>query len=264
MAAYAEAIDQELSTDITGAEISTDALSNESMTPRKQSKSVQLYFVLIMLCTGRAQDRIASAPRGWSMEAWRMLFQAYPLKNNARLVVMMLEVLVTNDMVNSLETMERKIKEFRRYANIEIPDFLKIGIAIRHAEEGPLRTHLIMNSQRLVIFRTSRPKLHTLNRPECGDGNDGPCNGRGCVHERIVQRCFQKYRQEQGLRSCVLVLPIAARNRRTPTKDNRRVRRMATAQVKATRRSTLWTGRSEGRLHSTLEMEGAHTWREGA
>ena len=62
--AYAGAIDQELSTDMTGAEIRTGALGNEGRTPRKKSRSVQLYFVLIMLCTGRALDRIANAPHG--------------------------------------------------------------------------------------------------------------------------------------------------------------------------------------------------------
>ena len=56
MNADAGAIDQELSTDMTGAEISTDSLSNESMTPRKK-----------LLCTGRALDRIANAPHGWGM-----------------------------------------------------------------------------------------------------------------------------------------------------------------------------------------------------
>ena len=72
MKAYAGAIDQQLSEDMTSAEISTDMLSNDSITPSKRSKRVQL-----------ALDR------------------------NARLVVMMLEVLAfpldTNDVVNSLE-----------------------------------------------------------------------------------------------------------------------------------------------------------------
>ena len=31
-------------------------------------------FVLIMLCTGGDQDRIADSPRGWSSKAWRLLF----------------------------------------------------------------------------------------------------------------------------------------------------------------------------------------------
>ena len=104
------AIVQELSTDMTGTGMGTDALSKKSMTSHKESRSVQLYFVLIMLCTGRVLDLIGSG-----MEAWRILFQAYSPKNNARLVVMMLEVLAfpldTNDLMNSLETMEQKIKE---------------------------------------------------------------------------------------------------------------------------------------------------------
>ena len=63
----------------------------------------------------------------------------YSPKNHARFVVMMLEVLAfsldTNDVVNSLEMIERKIKEFERHANIEIWEFLKIGIVIRQAED---------------------------------------------------------------------------------------------------------------------------------
>ena len=88
MKAYAGAIDQDLSADMTTAEYSTDATRNDGR--ERKVRSVQLCFVLIMLCTGGALDRIANAPHCWGMEAWRMLFQA---KNTARLFVMMLEVL---------------------------------------------------------------------------------------------------------------------------------------------------------------------------
>ena len=119
-------IGQQLTEDMTSTEISTDALSNESVTLRKDSSSMQLRCILIMLRTGKALDRVANAPHGWSMEACRMLFQAHSPKNKVRLVVMMLEALAfpldTNDVVNSFETMERKIKEFE-------------GNAIRRAEE---------------------------------------------------------------------------------------------------------------------------------
>ena len=69
---------------------------------------------------------------------------------------MMLEVLSfpldTNDVVNSLDTMERKIKEFERHASVDIPEFLKVGIVIRQTEEGLMRTHLTMNAHRLTTF----------------------------------------------------------------------------------------------------------------
>ena len=141
------------------------------MAPRKESRSVQLYFVLIMLCT---VDRIASAPHGWAMEVWKRLFQAYSPKNSARLVVMMLGVLAfpldTNDVVNSLETMERKIKEFERYANIEIPESLKIGLVIRQAEEGPMRTHFAQVGD-LSVHQDRGDERQA--GAECGDGKTG-------------------------------------------------------------------------------------------
>ena len=76
-------LDQQLS----GAEISTDVVSNV------QLGGVQLYVVLIMLCTGRPLDCAVSAMYSWGMEAWRMFCHAYSLWNDARLVVRMLEVL---------------------------------------------------------------------------------------------------------------------------------------------------------------------------
>ena len=96
-------------------------------------------------------------PRGWGIEAWRLLFQAYSPKNTARLVVTMLEVLSfpldTTDVVKILETMDRKINWFERQASVDTLDFLKFGIVIRQTEEGPMRTHLIMNAHRLTTLR---------------------------------------------------------------------------------------------------------------
>ena len=81
----------------------------------------------------------------WGMEAWCILFQAYSSENNARLVVMMPQVLsfllVTNDVVNSLETTERKIKEFERHSNIDIMLFDKFNevSAFEMDEENPIK-----------------------------------------------------------------------------------------------------------------------------
>ena len=79
---------------------------------REEGKECALYFVLITLCTGRALDRIANAPHGWSVEATRMLFQAYSPENNARFFCDDARSVGVSD-VNSLETMEQKIKNSR-------------------------------------------------------------------------------------------------------------------------------------------------------
>ena len=98
MKAYDWAVNQQLSQNVTSAEVITNVVSNV------QFRDVQLCFVSIMLCMGTDLDRIANVPRGWSAKAWRLLFQAYSTKNDARLVVVMMMVVLvvssdTNDMV---------------------------------------------------------------------------------------------------------------------------------------------------------------------
>ena len=201
MKAHAGAINQELSTDMTNAERSTDVLSKRSNDRSEEGQEFAVVLRLDHAMHGKSSASHRKCTARLGMEAWRLLFQAYSRKINARLVVMMLEVLAspldTNDVVNSLETMERKIE---RYANIEIPEFLKIGVVIRQAEEGPIRTHLIMNSHRLATFQDGSDERQAS--PKCSDGKIGRRNGRGCLHERI-QVCFQRFWEETGLRGRV-------------------------------------------------------------
>ena len=138
--------------DMTSAESSTDVLSNESMTRRKQSRSVQLYF---------CPDHVVH----WQSRRGGFSFKRFPRRTMRGWVVMMLEVVAfpldTNDVVNSLETMKRKIKEF-----VEILEFLKIGIVIRQADEGPMWTHFVMNSRRLATFQDINTEVTNVKQAQ--------------------------------------------------------------------------------------------------
>ena len=173
-----------------------------------------------------------------------MLLQAYSPKDNATLVVMMLEVLVfpldTSDVGNNHETIERKIKEFERYANIEIPKFLKIGIVIRQAEEGPTRAHLIMNSYRLATLQDIKTEVTNVKQAQSavmaktGDAIDVDSftkrSSKGVLERtRIERSCAGTARRR------AIELLVAARNRGTTTKNS--VGRKATAEEKTIRRS---------------------------
>ena len=85
MKSYDGAVNQQLSGDVSSAEISTDGVSNV------QIGCVQLYFVVIMVFTGSDWDLVANASRGWSTEA-RFLYSACSPKNDAMLVVLMMVV----------------------------------------------------------------------------------------------------------------------------------------------------------------------------
>ena len=159
-------------------------------------------------------------------------------KNNARLVVMMLEVLAfpvdTNDVANGLETMERKIKEFERHANIDIPEFLKVGIVIRQTEEGPMRTHLIMNAHRLTAFPDIKAEVTNVEQAQ----------------RAVVTKVWTRSRRDRpkelpkvletakSLRSCAGTAKrkaterqSAARDTKVSARENRQVRRKAMATV---------------------------------
>ena len=225
------------------AECSTDAMSNDTMTGEKKARSVQLYFVLIMLCTGRALDRIANAP-------WRMLFQAYSPKINARLVVMMLGVLAffflghkrCGEQSGDDGTEDQRVRE--KNANIEIP---KIGIVIRQAEEGPMRTHLIMNSHRLATHQDIKTEVTNVKQAQSavkarsGDamdvdaftkGSKGASKGSGKKQDSEVVCLYCDARRK------VIELPIVGRSKGTTTVVSRKVPRKATAKGRATRTSS--------------------------
>ena len=46
------------------------------------------------------------------------------------------------------------------------PEFLKIRIVIRHAEEGPMRTHFIMNSHRSATFQDIKTEVTKLKQAQ--------------------------------------------------------------------------------------------------
>ena len=189
MKAYAGAIDQQLSEDMISAEISADVMSNDSVTSGKQLRSAQLYFVLIKLFAGRALDPVAK-PRMTVVWRWRVLLQAYSPKNNARLVANEAGGVAfpsdTKNVASSLETTERKIKEFDRYANIEIPEFFK--------RESPDRRETDEDALRHEFARVDDfPGHHDRGDErqaglECGGDKDGRRDGCDCILEGIVQR----------------------------------------------------------------------------
>ena len=101
--------------------------------------------------------------------------------------------------------MERKIKEFERYANIEIPELLMIGIVIRQAartdEDAP--HHELAQVGNIPGHQDRSDERQASS--ECSGGKIGRRSGRGCLHERI-QECFQRFWQITRLRGPVLVL----------------------------------------------------------
>ena len=167
----------------------------------RETRSVQLYFVLIMLCTERALDCIANAPDGWGMEAWRMLFQAYSPKNNARLVVMMLESAGVSfghkrcgEQSGDDGTEDQRVREIREHRNSGIPEDWHRDLSSRRRTDENASHYALAHVGNIPGHQNGSDKREVS--PECSEGEIGRRNGRGCFHERI-QRCFPRIWQKQ-------------------------------------------------------------------
>ena len=180
MKAYDWAVNQQLSEDVR---ISTDVVSNG------QLGGLQLCFVLIVLCTGGDLDRTAHAPRGRSTKAWRLLFQAYSPKNEARLVVLMMVVLGASIVVYGRRSgSHRKCSKRLEYE----------GVATSLSG----------------VFPEERSKVGCADDGGTGsfDGHER-CGGRSWRRDRcqrdcegVTHRCFREFWKDQGLKVRVLVL----------------------------------------------------------
>ena len=82
---------------------------------------------------------------------------------------------------------------FERYASVNIPEFLNVGSVIRQTEEGPFRTHLIMNAHRLTTFPDIKAEVTTVKQAQSAIMTKaGRCDGSGLVLEGLAQRSFPK------------------------------------------------------------------------
>ena len=119
-------------------------------------------------------------------------------------------------------------KEFERYANIAVPEFLKIRIVIRQAEEGPMRTHFIMNSHRSATFRDTKTEVMNLKQAQSavmarpGDAMEVDAFTKKSTG---VSKDSGKKQESDGVSRRVIELPNVARSRSTTKVDSRGVPR---------------------------------------
>ena len=76
--AYMGAISPELLTGMQQAEVETTPILQTALADdTARGRSTQLYFVLVMLLEGRAQDKVPRVPHGAGLELWRLRSQEY-------------------------------------------------------------------------------------------------------------------------------------------------------------------------------------------
>ena len=160
----------------------------------------QLYYILLMLCQGTALNIIVNAGELQGCIAWRRLHQRYEPKAKTRFAGQMLELLswsFDGDLQGRLELFERHLARFENDSKEKMSDPIKIGIVLRQLTEGPLKQHLLMQSERLQLWPDFRDEIVNIRRAQAslhmpmdiGALNKGGKGGKGASSSTVCWTC---------------------------------------------------------------------------
>ena len=162
--AYIGAISPELLTSMQQAEAEVTPISQAALAAPEAARSTQLYFILVMLLEGRAQDKVPRVAHGAGLELWRLIVQEYEGKQPSRQAGMLQAILSytfdVHNLNNSLERWERMVKQWETSTGKVLDDTLKIGIVIKAMpKDSSMSQHLVLNSARFNTYATLRAEM---------------------------------------------------------------------------------------------------------
>jgi len=141
---------------------------NAVLERQEEAASQQMYFVLVMLTKGEALDIVINSGQGEGLEAWRQMVNRFEPRAHSRQAGMLLEILswdYSGDLLVRMEAMERRIVDYEKSGE-RLSDSVRIGIVMKQLPDGPIRQHLIMNSERLNTWPVFRDEVTNIRRAQ--------------------------------------------------------------------------------------------------
>ena len=220
------------------AEASTAPMINAALEMPAVGPSHQLYFVLVVTCKGQALGIVINAGQGEGLEAWRLLCQRFEPKVHSRQAGLLLSILswdFTGDVLLRMEALEREIADYEKGGET-VSDAMRMGIVLRQLPDGPIRQHLIMNSDRLKTWQEFRDEVCNIKRAQLAvastatamdvgalakDLKGGKAKGNGdkgkSSKDVVCQTCKKKRPSSEGLLAPECQWEATARRGQGPT-----------------------------------------------
>ncbi|CAK0910355.1 unnamed protein product, partial [Prorocentrum cordatum] len=145
--AYASACEPALKDAMDRAEHADAPVLNATLPDDQVRLSIQPYYMLVMLNKGLSLDRIVSAGVNEGLEE-------------------LLSWDFEGDAPSKPIAFERNVKRNEQAVGAEFPDEIQTGILVRSLKEGPLRHHLLLNSQRLNTWELVKAEVENLRRAQ--------------------------------------------------------------------------------------------------
>ena len=168
--AYIGAVSPKLLKMMERTEALTEPVVQSMMDEEERAHDTQLYFILAMLCEGRAQDKVACCPYGHGLELWRQLVLQYEPRiasRHAGLLQAILNFKFEDDFVSAFEKRERVIRQYETAVGHKFVDDVKMGIVIKGMPpQSNVATHLMLNSSKYEDYVAMRQEVMEIVRTQ--------------------------------------------------------------------------------------------------
>ena len=143
------------------------ALNSTMIEEHHRTASAELYHMLLNLVRGPALDKVVNCGEFEGVEAWRQLCDRYDAKVRTRHASQLLTLLqwhFSGDILTRLEQFEREIVLYQQHSSEAVSDNMRIGMVLNRLEDVPLREHLVMNSERLRVWKSFKDEIVNITR----------------------------------------------------------------------------------------------------
>ncbi len=138
---------------------------NATLEGDREVASRDLYHLLLSLTRGSALDKVVNAGVLEGAYAWRLLVDRWEPRIRSRAAGQPLELWRWNfsgDILSRIESFERACVQYGQNTGAALTDDLKVGIVVNNLDEGAVRSHLILNAERLNTWQIFGSELEQI------------------------------------------------------------------------------------------------------
>ena len=166
---YASAVSPRLGDLLAHSEAQANPVLNAALPASDAALSAQLHFMLVMLCKEAALARVVNAGTREGLEGWRALVLHHEPPSKVQAASLLLDLLsysFDGDINYRLVLFDREVNRYQALSGEVFPDNIRIGTLMRCLPEGPLRQHVILNSNRLDTWVSLKAEIESVRRAQ--------------------------------------------------------------------------------------------------
>ena len=167
--AYMSALDpayQDAFEEIEGSQV---PVLNATLPDKDVHLSTQLYYVLVMLCTGPALNKCYNAGVTEGYESWRQFVLQWEPKLASRFVGLLMQLLsfqFEGDLSARVSQFDRLVSAYEAQTKKKVDDSVKVGVAITGMRDAKVKEHLVRNAARLDTWALISAEVLEISRTQ--------------------------------------------------------------------------------------------------